>query len=1213
MNGGSNQPGIIISFHSLRGGIGSTMTLANVAVILATAGKRVLVADTGPSAPALRRYLHRFLPPAPEPGAVPIRLDLGPLADQGGRLDLAVTVDDEAAGPAGWGEPATVRKRLRDSGYDYVLVRVPTRTGAAALRWSALLSDIAVIGFPLSPSAIAEVADAVAQIGIMGGAARVLPLPMMVDRTRAAQLQEARRRVREELGESELVLDTGVEIPYSGDHYFTDALAVLSEPAGGDGLRDAYEGVAARITGGLVTGVRRVSVVYTARYRTWAEWLTTQIAGAGLRVREIPLGGLADEAPDGLSGDSLVLVVSPTRMSLDETDRLDVLVGLWRDGGSGHTENGLVFVRVDDHTLAGPPEGVQELDLRGEEEAEIKADLRRRLRIRDPLPVGAGGTRFPRLPTTHNLPSAERDFVGRERLLLQLRDRMLDSPDGRCMIHGGPGAGKSELALEYAERFLGGYDIVWWIQARNEDKTREGLSALAHRLELPEGGDAVAAALRYLTAAAETRWLLVYDDFGQDEELPGLVPAEGGHVIFTTRARPPADRASHLQVGPLSLEESATLLRRGDPHITTDDARQVAGMLGGMPLAMEMGRAWLARAASDPSRARVPLRDRAAQAVAELRVTYRRVVAGLEADRRVHAEPGTTPDPVASHEAMVGAALAALDPAELWIMQAISFLSFDGVSLDLLRSPAFLGALCGEGGPFADPLDIDVTMESLRGYGLVRIEHGDAGSLRAHRLIRDSVLASMRGPAEELRREEVLHGLARFAPAENEGPEDLRARRFAELNRHVVTSDAIRCPHRPVRRWVIDQVRHLFQLQDYSAWRRARRLGERALAEWGASPDPSMVPELRVQIANVLRELGEHSAAVRHSEAALRVLVRRGEKSFRALNAAMVHGADLRAKGDFGLAYLRSSAAWSGFERLLGAQSPHTGRALNNLAVSASLAGKPYEAEELARRCHLDRLTLYGETSPAAWWTGCNLAYFMRELGDVEGSLDLLRRGLGLLAPAQAKAAGPRSLLLLRIECGIAVCERRLGRSFEALSRDTEALEELREVAGERHAETILCSAAVAADLHAEGDHAGAVIRAQRAVAAFREVFGRDHPQAYALQANLGVYLRAAGDAEEAERLGAEACAALADRLGPRHPLTLAAEVDHANSLAPRDRNLAVDRMATALERLLYFYGPGHPHVRICERNLADLRREGLGGRRDPGRRRDIDIEVMRY
>ncbi|HYC89347.1 MAG TPA: AAA family ATPase [Thermoanaerobaculia bacterium] len=53
--------GTIISFYSYKGGAGRTMTLANVAWILASAGKRVLVIDWDLEAPGVHRYFRPFL------------------------------------------------------------------------------------------------------------------------------------------------------------------------------------------------------------------------------------------------------------------------------------------------------------------------------------------------------------------------------------------------------------------------------------------------------------------------------------------------------------------------------------------------------------------------------------------------------------------------------------------------------------------------------------------------------------------------------------------------------------------------------------------------------------------------------------------------------------------------------------------------------------------------------------------------------------------------------------------------------------------------------------------------------------------------------------------------------------------------------------------------------------------------------------------------
>jgi cellulose biosynthesis protein BcsQ len=51
----------VITFYSYKGGTGRSMALANVAWILASNGKRVLVLDWDLEAPGLHRYFHPFL------------------------------------------------------------------------------------------------------------------------------------------------------------------------------------------------------------------------------------------------------------------------------------------------------------------------------------------------------------------------------------------------------------------------------------------------------------------------------------------------------------------------------------------------------------------------------------------------------------------------------------------------------------------------------------------------------------------------------------------------------------------------------------------------------------------------------------------------------------------------------------------------------------------------------------------------------------------------------------------------------------------------------------------------------------------------------------------------------------------------------------------------------------------------------------------------
>src|SRR5947209_4799094 len=55
------KPGKIITFYSYKGGTGRSMALANIAWVLASAGKRVLAIDWDLEAPGLHRYFQPFL------------------------------------------------------------------------------------------------------------------------------------------------------------------------------------------------------------------------------------------------------------------------------------------------------------------------------------------------------------------------------------------------------------------------------------------------------------------------------------------------------------------------------------------------------------------------------------------------------------------------------------------------------------------------------------------------------------------------------------------------------------------------------------------------------------------------------------------------------------------------------------------------------------------------------------------------------------------------------------------------------------------------------------------------------------------------------------------------------------------------------------------------------------------------------------------------
>jgi tetratricopeptide (TPR) repeat protein len=87
------RKGQVVTFYSYKGGTGRTMALANVAWILAAAGKRVLVADWDLESPGLHRFFKPFL-------------DIDAIASTGGVIDMIREFEEQvgkAVGrPPGW-------------------------------------------------------------------------------------------------------------------------------------------------------------------------------------------------------------------------------------------------------------------------------------------------------------------------------------------------------------------------------------------------------------------------------------------------------------------------------------------------------------------------------------------------------------------------------------------------------------------------------------------------------------------------------------------------------------------------------------------------------------------------------------------------------------------------------------------------------------------------------------------------------------------------------------------------------------------------------------------------------------------------------------------------------------------------------------------------------------------------------------------------------
>src|SRR5262249_10457656 len=106
-------------------------------------------------------------------------------------------------------------------------------------------------------------------------------------------------------------------------------------------------------------------------------------------------------------------------------------------------------------------------------------------------------------------------FTGRAANLEGLRDTLAGG-GGPGAPYGRGGVGKTQLALEYAHRFVAAYDLVWWVPAERADQIVPELAELAPLLGI-EAGENMAEAAKAVLATlrqgeAPQRWLLIFDN-----------------------------------------------------------------------------------------------------------------------------------------------------------------------------------------------------------------------------------------------------------------------------------------------------------------------------------------------------------------------------------------------------------------------------------------------------------------------------------------------------------------------------------------------------------------------------------------------------------------------------------------------------------------------------------------------------------------------------
>ncbi len=1205
-------PARVVAFCAYTDRAGRSCMTANIGLILASWGYRVLIRDLDFAAPSLYRYFSAFLPPVEGTLlASPVGLACD-FTDLRGPLDFQGPVADGVTDP----EASVRRSNLIGSPYDFVLLDTPA--GGESPLLTSELADVVVLGYSLDVQAMnmAEQTAKAIRSSSRGDEIKILPVPMKVD-ARASGIV-AKRRVEGQRRFSWLLANSpdrdkadywnAIQIPYEPDYASEEGLPYLDAPSEQrNSLVAAYERLAILVAPGTVRpgnahateqtrtryravrmagGVSAVRVVHAPEDRYWAEWLVSELEHLGLAATRQRVDQPAvSEAADA----SQLIVMSKNLLAAQSST--EYLTALAPSATDDHARQPPLVVSVDGTELPRqqlPVHGYLDLSDADPDQAH------ERLASYYEVPrVGVsfdGRFHYPGAASKDisSLPGRDGICHGRDDDLDRIRDYFLSGPSPALLtLTGPPGIGKSRLALEYAHRFGASYAFVFCIQADSEEAVRTGLAELA--ISSPPdrpGGDAGLSKLSDLESPDSGNWLLIYDGVESAAVLDGLVPASGhGHVLLTARSSVMASGAEQ-HVSALTPSAASGMLT--DLGIPDAEAIEIAQTLQGVPLAISLAAGWI---------------DGVQDLLLGSGITPATVISNAAHEVGQRLADATDDSPVLGNAPvqlmvalltnLLGRPSTDYGAAALLLLRTCAFLAPAGISRRLLRSREMLQQLREVDDRLSDPIVLQNVLRTTVRYGFTLQKGMPADSLRMHQRVLELLRSSLPRAERATRAEAVTRMLAASVPAAADNDVIGSSPVYAELLQHIEPSGAAQRLDDEVRRWLVSQVRYLWEQQTLSTWRMARALGGKLARSWAAeSPagdNDLLLLQLKTQLANVHRSLSEFEVARAMDHDVLdrqRDLL--GLQHLRTLMTARSYAADLRLAGDFEAALLEDQSTWQAHRQALGDDHLMTIISSSNLAISELLYG---ELEQARRRLRdeLPRTRRIASERPAQepiLWA--RIGFLQRQLGDYEKSHgSLLKAKTQFENLIGAKKMSPGDRWILQAFASLAATERRLGRPNIEGTRS--ALKDYEDAYGELYPDVFGLVLSLAGDWYALGDARAAVREAERARTGCSEVFGPGHPFTRICEVNLSTYALAIGEVDAAAEGSASALESLTRSLIPGHPWLQAATVARANALAAAGHlEDALELEESALTEYQARLGPHNRLTKLIEFNAAN-------------------------
>jgi transcriptional regulator with XRE-family HTH domain len=571
------------------------------------------------------------------------------------------------------------------------------------------------------------------------------------------------------------------------------------------------------------------------------------------------------------------------------------------------------------------------------------------------------------MPRLWNIPARNAAFTGREDLLAAIRDQLRAQHSAVVQaLYGMGGVGKTQLAVEYAHRFAGSYDLAWWINAEQSSLIGDQVASLGQGLRcIPPGAGSEAVRAAVLAELRQGgRWLLIFDNATAPGDVMPWLPGAGGHVLITSRERGWGEVATPVEVDVLARAEAVEMLQHRVPGISGADADRLAAALGDLPLAIAQAAGFMVGTAMSAEEYMGLLQARAGQLL----------------DRAV---PGSYPQSLAAATAVTAARLAAHDRAAAELASLCAFLAPEPIPEEVFTGPSGLlpGSLAERA---ADPLAWRQTLAHLAEQSLVRVDHR---GLQMHRLTQ-AILRDQLTPAKAAAVRSCTEAiLAASDPGDPPNPDTWD--RWAQLMPHVLAAELAATDNPALRELVRRVCWYLIERGDS---RTPRDLISNLHHQWRSrlGEDHEHTLMAAHYLAWTLLELGRYAESRELNEDTLmrRRLVL-GDDHPDTLNSAHNLALDLRLLGEAQAARDLDEDTLERQRRMRGQDHPSALRSASNLAADLRNLGEPQAARDVDQDTLERRRRVLGPDHPDSLYSAYNLAADLRELGETQAARDL--------------------------------------------------------------------------------------------------------------------------------------------------------------------------------------------------------------------------------